>query len=233
MPQKQGVQGKCPWEWTLSGPSLRSSLPTSYKETVLEDEPLKKLIFFVVLELGLFYIVLFFCFHTWLKLFLHLNQPKIHVNQPKIHLKELEAGNSFCGTKSWLRATAPQTQTCWTQPAQDRQKGKPNASLGISTAHCVLHLSGVGSTDSKKCEIKDACKVHKWKRLVSSLKHKHTTSLPLLPSHCYANSSTGTRMIPIKTSSFSCAGLLMEFKSRAQILSVFLCSNPAFWPYSI
>lgn len=50
---------------------------------MLEDEPLKKLIFFLVLDLGLFYIVLFFCFHTWLKLFFYLNQTKIH-------LKELE-----------------------------------------------------------------------------------------------------------------------------------------------
>lgn len=34
--------------------------------------------------------------------------------------------------------------------------------------------------------------------------NKHTTSRPLLPSHCYANISTVTRMIPIKTSSFFC-----------------------------
>lgn len=190
------------------------------------DEPLKKLIFFLVLDLGLFYIVLFFCFHTWLKLFCYLNQTKIH-------LKELECREQLLWDEILTSGTAPQTQTCRTHPAQDRQKGKPNTSLGVSTAHRVLQLSGVGSTDSKKCEIKDACQVHKWKKLVSSLKHKHTTSLPLLPSHCYANISTGTRMIPSKTSSFSCAGMLMEFKSRDQSLSVFLCSNLAFWPYSI
>lgn len=65
-----------------------------------------------------------------------------------------------------------------------------------------------------------------WGRLVSSLKYKPKTSIPLSPSHCYfIHQHKNQNELHENKSSFSCTGMHPLLKARDQSLTVFLCSN--------